>query len=183
VSAGVVVLGFGPQQLDFFKRVEKMCGKGAIVDPDVARMAGANLAAGAPEALAALRERLLAGALQEAAKTGASPAATWWLASGDRGTSSETMFSHLTGIDALRDSRQSPPYDPSDFSRCRLLLEQVPELVPLFPKMAEVSPPWAELVRQWGLICGVMDAESPDWREGKGLAPQTYKLIQQAIGR
>lgn len=186
---GTVVLGFGPQTIDWITKADKICGKGAVMDPDVARMAGANLAAGQPEALAALRQRLEAGALQEQANAnpGMSEAAVRWLAHGERGVSSETIFTRLTGVNALgtRSSRGDHPYDPSDFRRCRLLLEQVPELVPLLPKMAEMSPKWANLIQAWDEICKAMDLESPDWREpGNGqAAPTAYQLIKKAIGR
>lgn len=84
MSEGVVVLGFGPQPIDFFSKAMKVCGKDAVVNPDVARMAGANIAAGSPAALAALRERLEPGARaateHECAGATLSLAATDWLA-------------------------------------------------------------------------------------------------------
>lgn len=187
---GNVVLAFGPQPLDWISKASKICGEDAVMDPDVARMAGANLAAGAPEALAALRKLLAAGALEAASKAnpGMSEAAVRWLAHGERGVSSETIFTHLTGVNALGSWRHKigdVPYDPAEFRRCRLLLEQVPELVPLFPKMAEMSPKWANLIQAWDEICKAMDLESPDWRElGNGqAAPTAYQLIKKAIGR
>jgi hypothetical protein len=181
-----IVLGFGPQPVDFFGKANKLCGKDAVLDTDVARMAGANFAIGMPEDLARLRKLLEAGAVHqtEQANPGLSEAATRWLASGERGLSSNTIFTHLTGIDALHDSYKSHPYDPSDFRRCRLLLEQVPELVPLFPKMAEVSEQWKDLVYLWGDICKAMDEEAPKWRDGyRTPCPNTYSLIKRAIGR
>ena len=186
MNNGTVVLGYGPQPIDWLNKASKLCGKGAVMDADVARMAGATLAAGQPEALAEIRQRLEAGS-QQAARAdhpGMSEAATRWLASGKRGISSNTIFTHLTGIDALDGWHRDHPYDPADFRRCRLLLEQVPELVPLFPKMAEVSPQWAALVEQWDVICSTMDEEAPAWREGRGqMCPKTYNLISRAIGR
>lgn len=186
-TQGTVVLGFGPLPLDWLTQASKVAGKGAVIEPDVARMAGAILAAGTPEALAALRQRLEAGALQaqQQAKPGLPDAATRWLANGERGNSSETIFTHLTGVVANRGSRNSHPYDPADLRRCRLLLEQVPELQPLLPKMAEVSTAWANLAAGWDEICATMDAESPDWRnpDRGSSAPKTYELIQRAIGR
>lgn len=189
-TKGTVVLGFGPQEMDWIGKVAKLCGRSAVMDPTVARMAGANLAGGTPAALAALRERLEAGALQaqQQATPGLSEAATRWLANGERGMSSEAMFTRLTGIDATDGTeadRVAHPYDPADLRRCRLLLEQVPELQPLLPRMADVSPAWANLAAGWDEICATMDAEAPNWRTpGRGeLAPKTYELIQRAIGR
>lgn len=69
-----------------------------------------------------------------------------WLASGERGESSNTMVTHLTGMNAhRRGGRNTEPWDADDLSRCRKLLEEVPELLPLLPKMATCSGPWAQL--------------------------------------
>lgn len=43
-TAGTVVLGFGPQSMDWIGKVAKVCGPDAVMDQDVARMAGATLA-------------------------------------------------------------------------------------------------------------------------------------------
>lgn len=105
-----------------------------------------------------------------------------WLASGERGISSNTMFTHLTGINALRQWRMDVPHDPDDLRRCRLLLEQVPELAARFPLMRDVSPEWARLVNIWPELCAAMDAEVPDWRAGLSRAAQkTFVMIQNAI--
>lgn len=184
-EAGTVVLGFGPQSVDWISKASKLCGKTAVMDSRVAKMAGANLAAGTPEALDALRKRLEAGALQEVkeANPAIGDAAARWLASGERGVSSNTMFAHITGVDAVGDWGGGHPHDPADFRRCRLLLEQVPSLQPHLGKMRKVSPAWTGLVDAWDTICATMDAECPEWRINKGMAPKTYELIQQAIGR
>lgn len=161
---GVVVLAFGPQPLDFISKAAKACGKQAVLDRDVARMAGAMMAVGDPEVLDALRQRLNPGAFQ--AERDAHPTlsieATNWLASGERGISSNTIFTHLTGVDALRDWGMDHPHDPADFRRCRLLVAQVPELRPLLPRMADVSPVWAALVNRWDEICACMDTAPAD---------------------
>lgn len=180
-SKGLVFLGFGPMGVDMFNKVANVCGKDAVMDTDVARMAGANFAGGHPAALAELRARLEAGALQSerAANPGLSPEATAWLADGERGVSSNTMFEYLTGISAVGKWGGSHPRDPGDFRRCRLLLERVPELVPLLPRMAEVSPVWAALVAGWDSLCATMDAECPYWRTGRGgSAPKTYEMMR-----
>jgi hypothetical protein len=182
---GVVVLGYGPQPMDWLSKAAKLCGKTAIVDPDVARMAGANLAAGDPDALQALRKLLEAGAMEaaQAANPGMTPAAVKWLAHGERGVSSNTIFTYLTGVDACNGD-MGHPHDPSDFRRCRLLLEQVPELQPLLPGMKTASRAWSSLVAKWDDICNSMDTEMPYWRDARGgTAPQTYALIRAAVGR
>ena len=144
-------------------------------------MAGASFAMGSPAALAALKARLEDGALAavRAANPSLSPEATAWLAGGERGVSSNTMFEYLTGVKATRGWGRSHPHDPGDFRRCRLLLERVPELVPLLPRMAEVSPVWAALVAGWDSLCATMDAECPYWRTGRGgSAPKTYEMMR-----
>lgn len=185
-NIGTVVLGFGPQPIDWISKTCKLCGKDAVMDPDVARMAGANLAAGSPKALALLRKQLEAGAIASTMteNPGLSLAAIKWLASGERGISSNTIFTRLTGIDALEGWGGGHPYDPSDFRRCQLLLEALPELVPLFPKMADVSNEWKDLVYLWADIVKAMDEESPNWRKNFNVYPnRAYTLIKRAIGR
>jgi hypothetical protein len=181
--SGVVILGFGPQPLDFFKHATKVCGKDAVVAPDVARMAGANLAAGSPEALDALRSQLVAGALQaqQAATPGLSPEATRWLACGQRGTSSNTMFSTLTGVNALHRDHSDHPHDPDDFDRCLRLLADVPELRARLPLMAAASPVWAALVTNWDAIeQSHLSEVGLGWTKAKS-APKTYALMRQVI--
>lgn len=182
-TEGVVILGFGPQPLDFFKHATKACGKDAVVAPDVARMAGANLAAGNPKALDLLRKRLEAGALQDQQSTtpGLSAAATRWLACGRRGTSSNTIFTKLTGLDALKGSYPDHPHDPDDLDRCLQLLEDVPELRAKLPQMAQQSPVWAALVENWDEIeQSHLDEVGLGWTKGRS-APKTYKLMRQVI--
>lgn len=186
---GTVVLGFGPQPLDWFNNAMKSCGSDAVIDPDVARMAGATLAAGTPAALRALRKHLEADALQQAqeANPGIPPSATRWLAHGERGMSSNAMFEHLTGVKCTNSDgwpleAKAHPCDPADFRRCRLLLEEVPSLQAQLPKMAELSKPWANLVRDWMAICRTMDGEAPGWRDRQThwSCPKTYEMIKNA---
>lgn len=184
--SGAVILYFGPQPMSFLKEAVHVCGKEAVIDPDVARMAGAMTAVGRPEHLAFLRKRLEPGALQaerEGARAGSLiPGATEWLANGERGSSSETLFTRLSGIDACKyNNKPAHPYDPDDLKRCRLMLERCPSLQEKLPDAADISPQWAALVAAWGEICATMDAESPNWRAGEGSAPKTYELIKQAV--
>lgn len=183
-SDGVVVFSFGPAPIDFLSNASALCGKDAILDTIAARMAGASFAIGSPAALAALKAKLEDGALAAArtANPGLSPEATAWLACGERGVSSDTIFEHLTGISDVGEWGGSHPCDPGDFRCCRLLLERVPELVPLFPRMAEVSPAWAALVAGWDSLCATMDAECPYWRTGRGgSAPKTYEMMRAIL--
>lgn len=104
-----------------------------------------------------------------------------WLASGQRGVSSDTMVQHLTGLKTLRYCRPDHPHDPDDLTRCRRLLEEVPELQAEFTRMTTCSGPWAELVEHWQELCDMMDAESPKWRDGTGSAPKTYSRMKALI--
>lgn len=190
---GVVVLGYGPQPVSFLKKANAMCGgsKAVILDQDVGRMAGASFAIGEPAVLAELRERLAAHAILSTVQKnpGISSGAQMWLAAGERGMSSEALFTRLSGINCTSGAsdgvaRNDHPYDPADFRRCRLMLEACPELAERLNDAAGMSPAWAGLVDQWDTICATMDAECPDWRDGRSqYANKTYQLIKQAIGR
>ena len=177
---GNCVLITGSVPASQFATLTKLAPPKSVMSPDVARMYGATFALGLPEDLAALQaaEAPAAIARQRQITPGLSEAATKWLASGERGSSSEAMFSHLTGVKA--GGGLSHPSDPGDLSRCRKLLEQVPELQPLLPNMATLSPAWKDLVYLWDDLCTTMDAEAPRWREGQGMAPETYDMIQRA---
>ncbi len=77
--------------------------------------------------------------------------AQFWLDKGERGISSETMFSILAeefhplrGIDTF-----CHPLDPDDFRRCYLLLKMLPEWKNALYKMKSVSPVWEKLVDNW----------------------------------
>ena len=100
---------------------------------------------------------------------------TQWLLAGERGGSSETMVAHITGIAGMRAMH---PHDPDDFRRCRLLVERVPMIRGSLPKMASCSAEWARIIARWDDLCALMDSETPEWRQGVGSAPQTYKLLR-----
>lgn len=180
---GVVVMAFGPQPMDIFSQAEKVCGPDAVLDTGVARMAGAAVAVGPAAALDQLRARLEAHSLnaQREATPGLPDAAVHWLAAGERGTSSETIFTHLTGVNALGNDRADHPHDPDDLDRCLALLNQVPELRAGFGRMAEVSPEWAALVKHWAEIeQSHLDEVGLGWTKAKS-APRTYALMRKVI--
>lgn len=102
-----------------------------------------------------------------------------WLASGNRGISSEAIASYLTGINFVSGHWFSNhPHDPSDFKRCMDLLEAVPEFRPRLKEMAEVSPIWAELVENWDELEKLYKEEAPT-----GKAPKLYDRMQEIIYR
>jgi len=104
-----------------------------------------------------------------------------WLASGERGISSNTIVEHLTGIPATRGRWQGYPHDPDDLWRCRKLLREVPLLAPLLPNMATASKEWAALVPCWQELCAMMDAEAPNWPEHGSRAMKTYHRMRALI--
>ena len=106
-----------------------------------------------------------------------------WLARGERGASSNTIFQHLTGHDTGSSGGFSHPHDPDDVRRCRKLLDQCPELKATFPQMATRSPVWAALVAEWGSLCAEMDFEAPDRRDHQGAAPIAYRHMKAIIER
>lgn len=118
-------------------------------------------------------------------RSGLSSNGVTWLAQGERGISSNTIFTHLTGIDALRGWHPDVPYDLADLRRCRLLLDACPDLAAELSKMREVSSKWAALVERWGELCKLMDEESPNWRKPdcRESAPKTDNLIADILAR
>lgn len=104
-----------------------------------------------------------------------------WLANGERGTSSDTLFTHLTGITAIR-GYQSHPLDLDDFRRCELLLRQVPGLREKLHHARQISPVWARLVQHWDEIVNTLESEIPGYFKGAtGKAQKTYALMESLI--
>lgn len=109
------------------------------------------------------------------------PRLMWWLNSGERGLSSDTIVAALTGA-AWPHFGLRHPLDPADFHRCELLLRQVPTLRPLFPSMASVSPEWARLVDRWDEIVALMESEVPGCfgdRPPNGPAYKAYGVLKE----
>jgi hypothetical protein len=187
---GNCVLITGAVPMSAFGTLANLAPPGSVMDPDAARVLGVTFAMGPQDELAELRAAGAANAErhERAKNPGLSEAATRWLGSGERGISSNFIFNQLTGIDSMGGwdtERNCYPYDPSDFRRCQLLLEQVPELQATFGDMALVSDEWARLVKSWPDIIAALDQEAPTWRDGTTgkHAPTAYQLIKKAIGR
>ena len=106
-----------------------------------------------------------------------------WLASGERGISSEHMFYVLTGIPAGRIRPGSHhPLDPDDFKRCEKLLRQVPEFRIRLDEMRLVSSVWGALVDNWNKLVEVIEEEAPGVLSGErfhGPAPKAYALMKE----
>lgn len=185
---GNCVLITGAVPISAFDALMALVPKRSVMDPNCARVWGANFAFGPQLELDDLRKEGAehAARRERAHYPHASEAAIKWLAGGERGVSSNAIFTRLTGIDATDGwgDRHDYPHDPADFRRCQLLLEQVPELQILFPRMAHASGAWKNLVEAWPAIIAAMDEETPGWREGRtdARASKAYQLIQTAIG-
>lgn len=98
-----------------------------------------------------------------------------WLAEGERGISSNAIFEVLTGYKATGRWGLGHPRDPDDFRRCELLLSAVPDLRDEMHNMVNVSPVWANLVRDWDKIKGMILEEAPNW---EGRASKAYDYMK-----
>ena len=142
---------------------------------------------GAPAELDRLRARNLPPSPERQAQVAAAraaglePAAVAWVEDGDRGRSSETLFSVLTGVVLRSPQQYAAPSDASDFGRCRRLLEAAPSLLGQFDRMGEVSPEWRGLVQAWSQLSSVMDEEAPEWRSGGGDLTKTNAAMRAAL--
>ncbi len=85
-----------------------------------------------------------------------SAAAIQWLKTGERGVSSEAIFSHLTNIPLNGIGGMSPPYDLGDFRRCQTLLDAVPAFRERLHEMSSVSDYWAAIVTRWDEIADLV---------------------------
>jgi hypothetical protein len=98
-----------------------------------------------------------------------------WLAGGDTGISSKTIWSVMTGKPV--DCRPSVPMDPSDFGRCHRLLEKFPAWRARMPEVAVKHPQWSGLVSEWETLTALYLKELPS-----GKAPKLYKRIIALTG-
>lgn len=161
--------------------------EGAVMDLRLASRIGAVMVFGAPAELDRLRARNLPPSPERQAQVAAAraaglePAAVAWVEDGDRGRSSETLFSVLTGVVLRSPQQYAAPSDASDFGRCRQLLEAAPSLLGQFDRMGEVSPEWRGLVQAWSQLSSVMDEEAPEWRSGGGDLTKTNAAMRAAL--
>jgi hypothetical protein len=107
-----------------------------------------------------------------------------WLASGERGQSSNTLFSILTGVNAHSGfCGLSHPSDPDDFKRCEKLLRQCPELRADLWRMKGITPAWGPLVEHWDNLVELFESEVPGVLDGgkwpfRVPATKTYELMK-----
>lgn len=183
-NEGAVVLLFGPVTVRTLTGYSNLLGDSGVLDTNVARMAGATMAMGSKATLDHMREQLGPACIEQTRRQHASLSneAVRWLACGDRGTSSETIFQTLTGIVILEAHQLSHPRDAGDFWRCRMLLDQVPELGLRISEMSAISDEWASLVSRWEEICQAMDQDTQGlWRDGHVAGEKTSELVGQCV--
>ena len=184
---GNCILVFGAVPLSKFGALTKLVPKDSIMDPHLARIAGASFAMGPREETGALVALMSGAAIERAramyAGTELGEDAVKWIAVGERGSSSEAVFLKLAGIRShgMSGDTTAHPHDIDDLRRCRLLLEQVPELAVRIGNMSGVSREWTALISKWDEICRTMDEEAPGWRDGKGSSPNTNALIRECL--
>lgn len=184
---GNCILIYGAVPASSFGKLVKLVPKKSVFDTQLARIAGCSMAMGPSEETKALIAEMTPAAINRArmiySGKGVSEKAIRWLAVGERGCSSDAMFLALTGLKPVDMTVEATayPHDPDDLSRCRLLLEQVPELASKLEAVADISPIWSRLAASWDALCATMDRESPQWRAGKGAAPETYRLMKTLL--
>lgn len=175
----------GPFRIEILSDLQSVAKKDDVMDMHVARLMGATIAIGPAEELDALSrdpavlEASRARSAAELSGVTLPAGALEWHATGHRGASSDAIFHFLLGLpvpDGIR-----VPLDASDFRRCRLLLEQVPDFARNLDKMAAASPVWARLAGRWNELCAVMDEECPDWRTGSAPCPATSELLRSIV--
>lgn len=183
---------FGALPINALARLTRGYAKAVVLDTDLARMAGANFAWGKPadiqRAKAQYRESAIDRVRNGPKASELDEESVQWLAIGEQGRSSQAIFwrinAHLLFPDAKASIKEiAYPLDPSDLGRCRKLLEQVPSVNERFAQVmgTMAGPVWAGLVENWECLCSTMDREAPDWRDGKGVAKETYRLMQEIV--
>lgn len=103
--------------------------------------------------------------------------AMWWIANGEHGNSSKTMWNCFMGN---KDFRINHPYDPDDFSRCYKLLEAVPEWKNELEKLKPLSFSWSNLVDNWDKLTDMYEINVKDgWRNSEEVG--MYEFMQPLI--
>lgn len=183
-------LVYGQMPLHDFLALMKQAHDTEVLHAGLARMVGATAVIGTPAALARLRQRETPAAIERMrAQLGRAalrldPQSLRWLAAGEQGPASLSLFVLLTCVQPRHYRHRVPvlPRDAGAFRRCRLLIEQVPALRHALPLLAQrVAEPgvaeWAALAEAWDDLCAQMDHEAPDWRQGPVEAPGLTAML------
>ena len=104
-----------------------------------------------------------------------------WMASGERGLSSEAIA--ITTLGAYPTGQTAAwPLDPSDLRRCLLLLDKVPEAREQGVEvLAKRYPKWAALAEIWDELSETLRSEIGEDIPPRGSAPRTYALMTKAL--
>ena len=98
--------------------------------------------------------------------------AGWWIARGEHGVSSETIYAVFA---VARPRRSDVPHDPDDFRRCRRLLDLMPEWRSRIEEVALAYPWYRPFTDRWDEMDRLWDEES-----SSGKCPKLYALMQVA---
>lgn len=180
----------GHMPLPEFLALMKQAHDTELLHAGLARMLDATAVIGTPAALARLRLRETPAAIERMrARLGRAalrldPKSLRWLAVGEQGPASLSLFVLLTGVRPRHHRHPTPqlPRDGSAFRRCRLLIEQVPALRHALPLLAQRVAEtgvaeWAALAQAWDDLCAQMDHEAPAWRQGPVEAPGLTAML------
>lgn len=100
---------------------------------------------------------------------------TWFLR-GEVGASSKTLVHFYKGEEFRHDDSPRGPIDVSDFRRCYLLVQTIPEIKEVFPLVAERVPSFKGVIENWDAISAAYERE-----RGSGKCPETYLLLKEAL--
>lgn len=101
-----------------------------------------------------------------------------WIACGEHGMSSKTMWNCLMGN---KKYDVSHPYDPDDFKRCYKLLQTVPEWKSQLHRLKPLSRQWSNLVDNWDKLTEMFEKNiAENWVNKKevGMFDFMQKLIK-----
>lgn len=103
--------------------------------------------------------------------------AMFWMANGERGQSSETMWNCLMNNDIFPINH---PYDGDDFSRCYKLLQFVPEWRNELHKLKPLSKQWSNLVDNWDKLTEMYEENKrTNWQNTKEVG--MYEFMSELI--
>jgi len=99
-----------------------------------------------------------------------------WIATGEVGTSSKTMWAALTGAvtGGNKGNNFDVPHDPADFRRCLNFIDYCSVTTDDLQKVKEVFHWWAPQIDNWPRLVELWEEESP-----AGMAPKLYDFLQE----
>ena len=104
-----------------------------------------------------------------------------WLATGEKGISSEAIAFKMAGVVPGR-SWSTHPYDPSDFKQCLKLVNFIPEIRSRLDEMRSISREWNAIIEHWKEIEECFMGEVAEWltaEHSDKRAHKTYELMRK----